>query len=146
MKSYFTAQTKENNYILSVDELVPTKKTEIDSRQVYIGKTNFSFDQTQVSIEDISHLESLKEKMGDYPITLVGYTDNIGDIKVNKVISEQRAKSVLEALVKIGIDKAKIKTISKPLDGYTNNNLNNEQRGANRRVEIFIQKNRRISL
>ena len=73
-------------------------------------------------------------------IEIAGHTDNIGDQFKNQKLSERRARSVKEFLVKNGIREERIICI-----GYGElqpivNNSNNESRAKNRRIEIRILK------
>lgn len=73
-------------------------------------------------------------------IEIAGHTDNIGDQFKNQKLSEKRARSVKEFLVKNGIREERIICI-----GYGElqpivNNSNNESRAKNRRIEIRILK------
>ena len=73
-------------------------------------------------------------------IEIAGHTDNIGDQFKNQKLSEKRARSVKEFLVKNGIKEERIICI-----GYGElqpivNNSNNESRAKNRRIEIRILK------
>lgn len=146
MKSYYTAQTKRGVFMVSFNNKKPTKKTIKKSNKVLVGKTNFSFGSTRVSIEDISNIESLKDQLKDGQIILEGFTDNIGPVDINRYIAKKRAESVKKVLEKFGIDGQRITVISSPLSGYQNDNLNNNQRQQNRRVEIYVKTNRRILL
>ena len=76
-------------------------------------------------------------------ITIKGFTndpDNIGTKQYDKELSEKRAGAIKDYLTANGIDAERIKTI-----GYGNTKLiyphpiNEEQKVANRRVEIQIQ-------
>ncbi len=72
-------------------------------------------------------------------IYLSGHTDNTGNPKNNKILGLNRANSVKEELILLGLDKNKIFVISygeeKPID----NNTTKEGRKKNRRVELEIK-------
>tara|TARA_B100000900_G_scaffold240376_1_gene204369 strand:+ start:90 stop:773 length:684 start_codon:yes stop_codon:yes gene_type:complete len=73
-------------------------------------------------------------------IEIAGHTDNIGNKFKNQKLSERRAVSVKEFLVKNGINEERIICI-----GYGElqpivNNSNNASRAKNRRIEIRILK------
>ena len=69
-------------------------------------------------------------------VGLEGHTDNVGDAKENILLSENRAKSVMSAVVKQGIPAARLRAAglgaSKPLA----DNRTEEGRARNRRVEL----------
>ncbi|MCB9063243.1 MAG: OmpA family protein [Halobacteriovoraceae bacterium] len=132
--------------MVSFKDLVPTKKTNKKSTKLFVGKTNFSFGSTKVSVEDISNIESLKNQLKEGQIILKGFTDNIGPLHINAYIARKRAESVKTILVSLGVDSERISILSSPLSDYQNDNLNNNQRQQNRRVEIYVKTNRRIIL
>lgn len=71
-------------------------------------------------------------------IEVMGFTDNTGSDEVNQVLSSERAKSVVQSLLKMGISDARLM-----YKGYGNanplaDNKNQEGRMKNRRVEIRI--------
>lgn len=71
-------------------------------------------------------------------IRIEGHTDDVGDDKKNQVLSDKRAKSVYDALVKRNVDKARLESKgfgeSKPLVNETTE----AAREQNRRVEFVI--------
>ena len=146
MKSYYTTQTNRGDFMISFKDLAPSKKTIKKSTKLFVGKTNFSFGSTKVSVEDVSNIESLKNQLREGQIILKGFTDNIGLIDINTYIARERAESVKNILVNLGVDSERISILSSPLSDYQNDNLNNNQRQQNRRVEIYVKTNRRILL
>jgi outer membrane protein OmpA-like peptidoglycan-associated protein len=73
-----------------------------------------------------------------YKINIVGYTDNIGSEEKNKSLSEARAKSVADYLVKGGIDKANINHKGLGSLNPIATNTTEEGRQKNRRVEFSV--------
>lgn len=73
-------------------------------------------------------------------ISIEGHTDNVGTPAANQKLSEARAKSVMDAVVKAGIDKARL--ASKGLGQTTPiaDNRTDEGKAKNRRVELVKQK------
>jgi outer membrane protein OmpA-like peptidoglycan-associated protein len=69
-------------------------------------------------------------------IRIGGYTDNTGDPGTNLRLSEERANNVMDELVKLGIDPARMSA-----RGYGERNP-----VADNSTEDGRQKNRRISL
>lgn len=73
-------------------------------------------------------------------LTIEGHTDNSGDAKRNVALSQQRAEAVVQALLKSGVDKVRLKAIgygaNKPLD----DNTKEAGRAKNRRVELVKMK------
>jgi OmpA-OmpF porin, OOP family len=69
-------------------------------------------------------------------ISVEGRTDNAGDAASNKVLSDNRAKAVMEALVAKGIDKTRMSFVGWGQEKPVADNRNEEGRAKNRRVEI----------
>ena len=65
-----------------------------------------------------------------------GHTGNVGDAKTNKVLSEQRAKSVMDAIVEAGVDASRLSAAGFGQDRPIADNKTDEGRAQNRRVEL----------
>jgi OOP family OmpA-OmpF porin len=79
-------------------------------------------------VDYMMHKKSVK-------VEISGHTDNVGDKKVNKALSQKRADAVRDYLVSKGIDGARIKAVgygdAKPIAP----NTTEEGRQKNRRIE-----------
>lgn len=73
-------------------------------------------------------------------IQLEGHTDNQGSSKANLALSEDRVKSVKRYLVAKGVDKDRIKTKAYGGSQPLSNEMTQEARAMNRRVEMRIIK------
>lgn len=71
-----------------------------------------------------------------HSVEIVGHTDNTGAADYNQKLSERRAESVKAALVKGGIDPAKIKTSGMGARAPVADNKTADGRAKNRRVTI----------
>ena len=69
-------------------------------------------------------------------ISIEGHTDNAGDAASNKVLSDNRAKAVMDALIAKGIDKTRMSFVGWGQEKPVADNRNEEGRAKNRRVEI----------
>jgi outer membrane protein OmpA-like peptidoglycan-associated protein len=71
-------------------------------------------------------------------ISIEGHTDNVGDIRLNQNLSQQRAQAVRAALIKRGIDSKRLQAKgfgeSKPVDS----NETPDGRQNNRRTDIVL--------
>ncbi|HEX6225319.1 MAG TPA: OmpA family protein, partial [Chryseolinea sp.] len=86
-------------------------------------------------------LDDLAKALNDNPdlqITLVGHTDNIGSEKFNLKLSRYRAQTIKDYLVGKGVDTSRISTDGKGMSEPLNDNSTEEERAANRRVELTI--------
>ncbi|MFO0547415.1 MAG: OmpA family protein [Polyangiaceae bacterium] len=102
------------------------------------------FDTGKATIKSVSDplLDAVGKILKDHPevlkVEVQGHTDNRGGVAYNKQLSDARAKAVVEALVKRGVDKKRLVAKgygqSKPLDPE-----NNEQAWQkNRRVQFIV--------
>jgi outer membrane protein OmpA-like peptidoglycan-associated protein len=92
------------------------------------------------SYEELDKLVVYLKQNDTYKIELSGHTDNVGKEQNNLMLSEARAEAVANYLQQKGITSGRIKYkgygSSKPL----NENLTDEGRLKNRRVEIILTK------
>lgn len=107
---------------------------------------NIFFDSNRSTLRPESKLEMKRtiDFLKKYPnmvIEISGHTDNAGSEKLNQKLSEARAKSVKEYLVKHGeINEARLKTIGHGAEFPIGNNDTEEGRQKNRRTEFTIIK------
>lgn len=71
-------------------------------------------------------------------VQIFGYTDNTGSLQVNTTLSDQRANSVRNYLIKCGVDPSRLTAKGIPMADYIASNDTAEGRALNRRVEIYI--------
>ena len=71
----------------------------------------FKFDSTQPEIYSFDAINYMVTYMRNNPeakATLTGYSDQVGNAKYNKTLSERRAKKVFDILVSAGIDESRL--------------------------------------
>ncbi len=107
----------------------------------------FALNQSALAEEAKGKLEKLVSVLKNYPDTKIevqGYTDDTGTESYNKVLSEKRAVSVSDYLVKNGVDTARLITLGygEMLPKY--DNTTEEGRAKNRRVEFVITANEKL--
>ncbi|WP_020533330.1 PorP/SprF family type IX secretion system membrane protein [Flexithrix dorotheae] len=114
----------------------------INGKNFVVEQINFapgSVDVNKNSNEALDKIVHLLEKNKSMKIEVSGHTDNIGDDKFNKLLSEQRAKSVVNYLIKKGISPKRLKAVgygeSKPI---VSNDDEENGRQLNRRIEIRV--------
>ncbi|WP_047247618.1 DUF5723 family protein [Maribacter thermophilus] len=100
------------------------------------GKATLKDESTAVLVDIVKILK-------EYPnakFTVEGHTDSIGSVQTNQKLSEERAKAVMNFLVKNGIDSSRLTAVgygeSKPIA----TNMYKDGREKNRRVEINLVK------
>jgi outer membrane protein OmpA-like peptidoglycan-associated protein len=72
-------------------------------------------------------------------LSVEGHTDNVGDARGNKKLSEQRAKAVVDALVAAGTAADRLKAAGYGQEKPVADNRTEEGRAKNRRVELVKQ-------
>jgi outer membrane protein OmpA-like peptidoglycan-associated protein len=75
----------------------------------------------------------------EQPITVYGYTDNVGTLDNNMLLSQHRADSVRSYLVSKGLPQDLLTSQGKGPDAPISDNGSIEGRAQNRRVEIVVQ-------
>ncbi|PCH67450.1 MAG: hypothetical protein COC01_05875 [Bacteroidetes bacterium] len=125
----------------------PIAFSSIDSQIVEIGASilleNIFFDVAKSTLrdesrEELNKLLGLLQKHFTMKIEISGHTDNVGSEESNQVLSENRAKAVVDYLIENGIDKSRLvyKGYGEIQPIATNGTL--EGRQQNRRTEFKI--------
>ena len=135
------------HYTLFILEMEPMKQ-EIEAKEMFdaISKDgfialyiNFETGKSDIKAESegiVNQIAEMLKQNPDLKVSIEGHTDNAGSDKSNQILSENRAKSVMNALVSLGIDKSRLKSkgwgASKPIA----DNRTDDGKAKNRRVEI----------
>jgi len=106
---------------------------------------NINFQYKKYSIpnsskEQINEFALFLEKNKHYHVIIYGYTDNVGNFKSNKILSQNRANAVKKELIKQKISSVRITAIGKSQENPIADNKNEEGRAKNRRIEIELLK------
>ncbi|MBK7227386.1 MAG: OmpA family protein [Ignavibacteriales bacterium] len=96
------------------------------------GKSDIK-SESQPIVDQI--IEMLKQNP-DLKVSVEGHTDNVGSDKSNKTLSENRAKSVMNALINGGIEKSRLSSKGWGSTKPVGDNSTEDGRFKNRRVEI----------
>jgi outer membrane protein OmpA-like peptidoglycan-associated protein len=81
-------------------------------------------------------------KKPDLKLILNGYSDSLGSMDYNRMISESRASTVKMYFAGKGVDPARITVIGHGAKDFAASNASEEGRQMNRRVEISLVGNR----
>ncbi len=103
----------------------------------------FGFDKTSISAQFKKMLDSnivVLKKYYRLKVNVIGYTDSRGPASYNKVLSERRAKAVLNYLLGNGIQQSQIAGVK----GKGENELLNDCDGSKPCKEAQHKKNRRV--
>ena len=98
------------------------------------GQASLRDDALESLVEVVDLLQSEPDKF----IRIEGHTDSTGNSDTNLKISQQRADAVLEALVQLGVDPARITAIGMGQDFPIATNESDEGRAQNRRVDVIL--------
>jgi OOP family OmpA-OmpF porin len=103
---------------------------------------NFDTGKSTVKAESGPIIQQIVEMMKANPevkISVEGHTDNVGNPESNKMLSEDRAKAVVAAIVAQGIDPKRLSSVGHGQDKPIADNKTEEGRAKNRRVELVKQ-------
>lgn len=101
----------------------------------------FAFNSTVIDEASKAYLRDLADIMKENPnlkLTLTGHTDNVGSDRFNLRLSLERAYAVKKILVAHGVEEVRIAVDGKGMREPLNKNATEEERAANRRVEMRI--------
>lgn len=109
--------------------------------KLLLSNVFYEFDSWELKKESVSELEKLNKLLADNKDIVVeigGFTDSIGSESYNQVLSEKRAKSVVNYLLEKGIaaDRLTYKGYGASLP--VGNNVTNSGRQLNRRTEVKV--------
>ncbi len=100
---------------------------------------NFDIGKSTIKPESKPIIEQIVQMMKANPsleISVEGHTDNVGNPKSNKTLSDDRAKSVVSAIVAQGIDAKRLSALGHGQEKPIADNKTEEGRAKNRRVEL----------
>jgi outer membrane protein OmpA-like peptidoglycan-associated protein len=76
------------------------------------------------------------KKAPELKISVEGHTDSVGTPEKNKILSTDRAKAVVSAITKEGIDAQRLSSAGFGQDKPIGDNSTEEGKAKNRRVEL----------
>jgi len=100
---------------------------------------NFDTGKSIIKPESKPIIEQIVQMMksnSGLKIGVEGHTDNVGNPKSNKTLSDERAKAVVSAIVAQGIDAKRLSAVGHGQDKPIADNKTEEGRAKNRRVEL----------
>lgn len=134
-------------YGLTVLEIeAMTQEVTADAMYAALNKDGFialyiNFDTGKSAIKPdsqstIDQIAALMKGHNDIKVSIEGHTDNVGTAASNKTLSEQRAKAVLDAVVKQGIAADRMSAVGWGQERPIADNRSEDGKAKNRRVEI----------
>jgi OOP family OmpA-OmpF porin len=100
---------------------------------------NFDFGKSNIRDESRPIIEQIVQMLDENPklkLSVEGHTDNVGNPASNKTLSEERARSVVSAIVSQGIAAERLSSSGYGPDKPIADNNTEEGRAMNRRVEL----------
>jgi peptidoglycan-associated lipoprotein len=126
--------------VVEEPEVVEEDTTEVEPEkpELVLTRIFFDFDKSDIKPEAVDILEANAEMLELYPeinMVIEGHCCEIGTSEYNMALGERRAKAAHDYLVKLGIDSARLSTVSygeeRPLDP--------EDLPKNRRCEFVVE-------
>ena len=114
---------------------------DISDKRICVFDMKFQFGSAKLLRSSENYLDNVVGMMKAFPrmrITINGHTDNIGSEETNQTLSEKRAQSVFDYLVKHGIDPNRMSCHGYGLRYPIDTNATEAGRARNRRVEIEV--------
>jgi len=102
----------------------------------------FAVDSAALRPDLTSDIASIAQNLMRYPnsqIQIIGHTDNSGSAAYNQDLSQRRAGSVADVLLRSGVPSQRVAAFGRGEDQPIASNLTPDGRAQNRRVEIIIR-------
>ena len=110
-------------------------------QKIVLNNIYFKKNESELLPSSNTELDKLFKYLIDTPNTTIeisGHTDNTGNEAQNKLLSEARAKAVIDYLKSKGVNEARMKYLGKGSSIPISENDTDEGRQKNRRVEFII--------
>lgn len=105
------------------------------------GGVSFQTNSATISSSFYEPLNSIAAVLTQYPesrIQVSGFTDNVGAAEYNQTLSQQRASSVANYLVRRGVASGRMSSTGYGASNFIASNSTADGRAQNRRVEVRI--------
>jgi outer membrane protein OmpA-like peptidoglycan-associated protein len=139
---YKDGVTIEKNFSVRTKEpFVVVKEPEKVRPILKVSNIYFDVNKYDLKPEAKAELDKLVQIMKENPeskVEIQGYTDNTDEDKVNKVLSENRARKAHDYLAKQGIEASRLSYVAFGESAPSASNDTEEGRSKNRRVEFKI--------
>ena len=105
------------------------------------GAITFATARSDINPSFAGTLSQLAQTLNANPqqtITVRGYTDNVGNAAYNQQLSQDRANSVANYLVRNGVASSRLQAVGYGMSNFVADNSTEAGRSQNRRVELSI--------
>jgi outer membrane protein OmpA-like peptidoglycan-associated protein len=106
---------------------------------LYINFETGKWDIQSDSQKTIDQIAQMLKENPSLKVSIEGHTDNVGNAAGNQSLSENRAKSVMNAVVAKGVDKGRLTSKGWGQTKPVADNGSEDGKAKNRRVEIVKQ-------
>lgn len=125
-----------SNFGCPVIDVVIVEKVNKAAQNIFFNSGSFKL--LPKSFNSLKEVVQIMNENPTYKISIDGYTDNTGVAEKNQVLSDKRANSVKEYLVKNGIDESRITATGHGINDPIADNKTAAGRAKNRRVEMKL--------
>ena len=139
---------KANSILSFMDEQPPAQPqplpqiVNVKQEKYLLYASHFDFDKSYLQEKEKTEIESMILTLDDpagVTYFIGGHTDNIGPRDYNSILSIQRAKSIVNYLISLGIDPNNIEIKGYGEDVPIADNETDSGRAENRRTEIYVK-------
>jgi len=133
---------------IEITEVSPTtlaKAGDLKQEPLIIEKVtlHFAFEFNSAELDEptedfLEELTTTLKENENLKLKIEGHTDNIGSDKFNLRLSQKRSDAVKNHLIKMGIHPERLFSEGKGMHQPLNENLTDEERARNRRVELTV--------
>jgi outer membrane protein OmpA-like peptidoglycan-associated protein len=105
------------------------------------GAITFATARSDINPSFSGTLSQLAQTLSSYnqqTITVRGYTDNVGNASYNQQLSQERANSVANYLIRQGVAASRVQAVGYGMNNPVADNSTEAGRSQNRRVEISV--------
>ena len=112
-------------------------------KNIVLNNINFATGKSILDTKNSSDLNKLIQFLNDNPaskLEIQGHTDNVGNVAGNNLLSQKRANSIVDYLIKEGINKSRLMAKGYGSAQPIGDNKTIEGKAQNRRVEMKLVK------
>lgn len=132
----------ENSVENSLISFIEDKNKPVDKTTWFtFDRLYFETGKSTLKAESQEQLKNIAAILKAYPnvqLKMGGYTDNTGDAAVNQKISNERANTAMQALIKLGVDAKRLSAEGYGQDHPIASNDTPEGRAQNRRIDVRV--------
>jgi OOP family OmpA-OmpF porin len=127
-------------YSVMMERDIPFEELKVNEVKK-LDKIYFEQGSFLLNPKSIGQLTKLYVALRDNPkmkIQIAGHSDNVGNLKINHFLSENRAKVICSFLIEKGIQSNRLQFVGYGHTKPATENDTEENRSANRRVEVLV--------